>query len=375
MRISSISAASVRPVMIAGLLCALALPAQAERIKDLARLAGMRDNQLVGYGLVVGLDGSGDQTGQTPFTVQSLKSYLNRLGVRIPPGQSLQLKNVAAVSLHAVLPPFAKPGQTIDVTVSTIGNAKSLRGGSLLMSPLIGADGRLYAMAQGNLVVAGLAASTGDGDSVTVNVPTAGRIPNGASVELAAPTVLGGANTLTFNMHRPDFTTARRIVEAINTATGKPMARAIDAMSVEVNAPANAAGRVDFVASIENLSVDPGEGAAKVIVSARTGTVVIGSQVRVTAAAVSHGNLAVTISSEPVISQPGAFSSGSTVETTSSEIDVQQSGGKMFVFQPGVSLDDIVRAVNQVGAGPMELVAILEALKEAGALHAELIVI
>ena len=375
MRVSTLTPTKYRSAFIAGLLFTLAMPAQAERIKDLARLAGMRDNQLVGYGLVVGLDGTGDQTGQTPFTVQSLKSYLNRLGVRIPQGQSLQLKNVAAVSLHAVLPPFAKPGQTMDVTVSAIGNAKSLRGGSLLMSPLLGADSRLYALAQGNIVVAGLGVATGDGNSVTVNVPTAGRIPNGATVEVAAPTFLGGANTLTFNVHRPDFTTVQRIVEAINAAAGEGTARAIDPMSIEVDAPTDPTGRVDFVASIENLSIEPGDGAAKVVVNARTGTVVIGRNVRVTAAAVSHGNLAVTISSQPLISQPGAFSRGRTVESATTEIDVQRDTGQMFVFEPGVSLDEIVQAVNQVGAGPMELVAILEALKEAGALRAELIVI
>jgi len=349
--------------------------ASAERVKDLASVAGVRDNQLVGYGLVVGLDGTGDQTGQAPFTVQSLKSMLNRFGVSLPADVNPNLKNVAAVSLHATLPPFAKPGQSIDVTASTIGNAKSLRGGTLLLSPLKGVDGRIYALAQGNVLVGGLGISTDEGSSLSVNVPTAGRIPNGASVERAAPTEFGAADHLVLNLHRPDFTTADRVANAVNEALGRIAARALDAASVSVEAPADPSARVGFVALVENLSLDPGEAPARVIVNARTGTIVIGQHVRVTPAAVAHGNLSVTISRAPIVSQPAPLSPGETVVVPNAEIEVREEANRMFVFQPGVSLDEIVRAINQVGAAPSDLVAILEALKEAGALRAELIVI
>jgi flagellar P-ring protein precursor FlgI len=351
------------------------LAAHAERIKDLARISGVRDNQLIGYGLVVGLDGTGDQTGQAPFTVQSLKSMLNRFGVQIPPEVRPQLKNVAAVTVSAILPPFAKPGQNIDVTVSTIGNAKSLRGGTLLMTPLRGADGNVYAIAQGNLTVGGFGASTEDGSSITVNVPTVGRVPNGATVERASPTRLDGEGAITLDLHRPDFTTAQRIVEAINQSVGDGTAEAIDATSVRVSAPAGASRQVAYVSRIENLTLNPAEAPARVIVSSRTGTVVISRNVTVTPAAVAHGSLAVTISNQPTVSQPAPFSGGSTVVVPESEIDVRQERNRAFVFGPGVSLQEIVRAINQVGAAPSDLVAILEALKEAGALQAELVVI
>lgn len=360
------------------LFCVLAVSgtlAQAERIKDLAQVSGVRDNQLIGYGLVVGLDGTGDQTGQTPFTVQSLKAMLNRFGVRVPPEVNPQLKNVAAVTVNATLPPFAKPGQAIDVTVSTIGNAKSLRGGTLLMTPLQGADGQTYALAQGNLVVGGFGASTEDGNSITVNIPTVGRIPSGATVERASPSSFGEAGSLVLNLHRGDFTTAQRIASAVNESLGDGTAQPMDAISVRVNAPVDPAQRVSFVSLLENIALEPAEAAAKVIVNSRTGTVVIGNHVRVNTAAVTHGRLSVTITNDTQVSQPGPLSAGQTAVTPNSNILVQEENSRMFVFRPGVSLESLVQAINQVGAAPGDLVAILEALKQAGALQAELLVI
>jgi flagellar P-ring protein precursor FlgI len=358
------------------LLAALVLPvAHAERIKDLARVAGVRDNQLIGYGLVVGLDGTGDQTGQTPFTVQSLKSMLNRFGVRVPPNVNPQLKNVAAVTVHATLPPFAKAGQSIDVTASTIGNAKSLKGGTLLMTPLQGADGETYAIAQGSLVVSGFGAATDDGNSISVNVPTVGRVPNGATVERPAPTTMGGDAAVVLNLLRGDFTTAKRIAESINDMLGAGTAAPLDATSVRVRAPRDRSQRVSFLSVVENIELEPAEAPAKVIVNSRTGTVVIGRHVRVTAAAVSHGRLSVSISSAPTVSQPPPLSGGETVVVPGSEIRVEEEDNRAFVFEPGVSLDEIVRAINEVGAAPSDLVAILDALRQAGALRAELIVI
>ncbi len=357
------------------LLLALAMHgAGAERIKDLATIAGVRNNQLVGYGLVVGLTGTGDQTTQTPFTVKSLKSMLSNLGVNVPPEVNLQLKNVAAVSIQADLPPFAKPGQSIDITVASIGNAKSLRGGSLLMAPLKGADGATYAIAQGNVVVGGLGAEAG-GSKITVNVPSSGRIPNGATVERQVPDTFGKEGPIVLNLRQADFTTAERMVEAVNKALGGDMAQAVDATSIQVQGPADRNQRVSLIAVLENLEVVPAKTAAKVIVNSRTGTVVIGENVKVGPAAVSHGNLTVTISSEPVVSQPAPLSRGQTVIVPNTQITVDQEKKPMFLFNPGIALDDIVRAVNQVGAAPSDLVAILEALKAAGALKAELIII
>ena len=349
--------------------------AYAERIKDLATVAGVRSNQLVGYGLVVGLNGTGDQTSQTPFTVQSLKSMLSQFGVSIPPDINPQLKNVAAVALHADLPPFAKPGQKIDITVSSIGNAKSLRGGSLLMSPLRGADGNVYAIAQGNLVVGGFGAESGDGSKITVNVPSAGRIPNGATVERSVPNSFDNGDVLTLYLHTADFTTANHLAGAINKALGNGVAEAVDGTSITVNAPAEQSQRVSFVSLLENLTLEPGAAPARVIINSRTGTVVIGQHVTVTPAAVAHGSLTVTIAAKPIVSQPAPLSGGQTVVVPNADIEVKQEANSMFLFNPGVSLDQIVRAVNQVGAAPGDLVAILEALKQAGALHAELIVI
>lgn len=348
--------------------------AWADRIKDLAVVSGVRNNQLLGYGLVVGLNGSGDQTTQTPFTVRSLKSMLSNMGVIIPPELNLQLKNVAAVSVHADLPPFAKPGQTIDVVVSSIGNAKSLQGGSLLMTPLKGADGATYAIAQGNMVVPGVSAAAA-GASVTVNIPSAGRIPNGATIERQVPDNFGKDGPITLNLRQADFTTAERMVEAINKLLGGEVAQAVDASSVEVRGPTDRNQRVSLIAVLENIELVPAQGAAKVVINSRTGTVVIGQNVQVGPAAVSHGNLTVTINPDPIISQPAPFSNGQTVVVPNANISVNQEKKPMFLFNPGVALDEIVRAVNQVGASPSDLTAILEALKAAGALKAELIVI
>lgn len=350
-------------------------PVRAERIKDIATVAGVRGNQLIGYGLVVGLDGTGDQTSQTPFTIQALKNMLAQLGVLVPPNVNPQLRNVAAVTVQATLTPFAKPGQTLDITVSSIGNAQSLRGGALLMTPLRGADGEVYAMAQGNLVVGGFGVSGGDGSRVSVNVPSTGRVPNGATVERMVPTTLGTAEALVLNLNTPDFTTAARLTESVNASLGAGTASTIDAISIRVLAPADESQRVSYLAHIENLEVEPAQAAAKVIVNSRTGTVVIGANVRVTPAAVAHGSLVVRITETALVSQPNAFADGRTVVVGQSDIDVDEGSNSMFVFEPGESLNEIVEAVNQVGAAPGDLVAILEALREAGALRAELIVI
>lgn len=349
----------------------------AERIKDLASIAGVRSNQLVGYGLVVGLNSSGDKT---KFTGQSLRSMLARLGLTLPPGIDPKSKNIAAVTLHADLPAFAKPGQKIDVTASSIGDAKSLRGGSLLMSPLKGADGNVYAVAQGNLVVGGLSASGQDGSKITVNNPSVGRIPNGATVERSVASPFNKGNSLVFNLHNSDFTTANRMVEAINRILGPETAKALDATSVKVSAPLDVSQRVSFASMVENMEVAPDDAPARVIVNSRSGTVVINGKVRVQPTAVSHGSLTVTISENQQVSQPNALAGGDTAVTPQSEITVKEQGlGKegnhMFVFNPGVTLDEIVKSVNKVGAGPSDLVAILEALKTAGALRAELIII
>jgi flagellar P-ring protein precursor FlgI len=354
----------------------LAAPlAHAERVKDLASVQGVRPNQLLGYGIVVGLDGTGDQTSQAPFTVQSILNMLKRVGVTIPPNVNPQLKNVAAVTVTADLPPFSKPGQTIDVTVASIGNAKSLRGGMLLVAPLYGVDGEVYAMAQGNLVVSGFGIEGKDGSRISVNVPSAGRVPNGATVEREVPNDFAALPRVTLNLNTPDFTTATRLASGINKLLGDGTAEALDAVSITVQAPVDITQRIAFVSTLQELEVNPGEGPARVIVNSRTGTVVIGSHVRVLPAAVAHGSLSVTITERLDVSQPEAFSKGETVVTPRSTIDVGQQPAHMFLFDSGVSLDEIVRAVNQVGAAPGDLVAILEALKEAGALRAQLIVI
>ena len=354
----------------------LAAPfAQAERIKDMAHVQGVRTNQLIGYGLVVGLDGTGDQTSQAPFTVQSLKNMLAQLGVTVPANVNPQLKNVAAVSVHAVLPAFVKPGQTIDITVNSIANSKSLRGGSLLVTPLHGLDGQIYAIAQGNLIVSGFGVEGTDGSKLTVNVPSSGRIPNGATVERAVPSQINTGDSITLNLNNPDFTTATRLVQSVNIGVGEGMATIIDGGSVRVLAPQDPTQRMAFLSTVENLQVEPASAAARVIINSRTGTVVISSNVTVSPAAVSHGSLSVTIKEEQHVSQPGPLSNGETKVVTNSTIKVDQGANRMFLFKPGVELEQIVRAVNEVGAAPGDLVAILEALREAGALQAELIVI
>ena len=368
------SAARAFAMLLLGLL--LSLPAQAERLKDLASIQGVRTNQLIGYGLVVGLNGTGDQTTQTPFTLQTFNNMLAQFGIKVPANSgNVQLKNVAAVSVHAELPPFAKPGQTLDVTISSIGNSKSLRGGSLLMTPLKGIDGNVYAIAQGNLVVGGFDAGGADGSRITVNVPSAGRIPAGATVERPVPSGFDQGNSLTLNLNRPDFTTAKNIVDQINGLLGPGVAQAIDGGSIRVSAPLDPNQRVDYLAVLENIEIEAGQAAAKVIINSRTGTIVIGQNVRVQPAAVTHGSLTVTITEDPIVSQPEAFSGGQTAVVPNSRVDAEQEAKPMFKFGPGTTLDEIVRAVNQVGAAPSDLMAILEALKQAGALQADLIVI
>jgi len=349
--------------------------ANAQRLKDISSVQGVRSNYLVGYGLVVGLDGTGDQTSQTPFTVQSFKNMLRQYGVEIPANISPQLKNVAAVSLHAELPPFIKPGQSIDVTASSLGNAKSLRGGSLLMAPLKAADGKIYAVAQGNLVVGGFGVAGSDGSKVTVNIPSVGRIPSGAIVEREVPNRFATEETITVNLSRSDFTTAKRVAGTINRILGPKTATALDGVSISITAPTDVNQRVEFLSYLENIPVEQGEASAKIIVNSRTGTIVISSRVTVMPAAVSHGSLTVTITSDQKVSQPGALSGGQTVTTQQDNIEVTQEDARMFLFEPGVSLDELVRAVNEVGAAPGDLIAILEALKQAGALNAQLVII
>ncbi|MFC4526684.1 flagellar basal body P-ring protein FlgI [Dyella halodurans] len=355
---------------------ALAPPVHADKIRDLAQVAGVRSNQLIGYGLVVGLDGSGDQTTQTPFTTQSLENMLVQFGITVPATARPQLKNAAAVTVTAELPPFAKPGQPIDITVSSIGNARSIRGGELLMTPLRGADGNVYAMAQGSVVVGGVSAQGKSGSSVQVNISASGRIPNGATVERSvASSFANSGGDLVLNLNTPDFTTAAHIAEAVNRTYGVGTASAIDGGSVSVRGPVDASQRVAWLGAIQGIEVTPGDAPARVVVNSRTGTVVIGSEVRVTPAAVAHGSIQVTISEQPLVSQPEPFSKGQTAVVPSSNVQVSEDGGHMFKFGPGANLDTIVRAVNQVGASPSDLISILQALKQAGALHAELVVI
>jgi len=346
---------------------------QAERIKDLGNFQGIRSNQLTGYGIVVGLAGTGDDN--LEYTVQSMKGVASRMGLALPPGVNPGLKNAAAVIITADLPAFAKPGQRIDVTVAAIGKAKSLRGGSLVLSPLVGADGQIYAMAQGSLAVGGLGAEGADGSKIIVNVPSSGRIPDGATVERAVDTGFATSDSLIFNLAKSDFTTAERVSRAINAKFGSGIARTLDGVSIQVAAPAGSALRTALVSEIENIEIASAEPAAKVIVNARTGTIVINSAVRVGPAAVTHGKLTVRIDEQPRISQPAPFSRGETAQEESSQVAVDEERRPMFLLEPGPRLADIVKAVNAVGASPADLVAILEALKEAGSLKAELIVL
>ena len=358
--------------LVGTLICAGS--ARAERIKDLASVQGVRMNQLIGYGLVVGLDGSGDQTTQTPFTVQSLTNLLGQLGVNLPAGTSLQLKNVAAVMITAQLPPFSQPGQTIDVTVSSMGNAKSLRGGMLLLSPLKGADGQVYAMAQGNVLVGGVGASTAGGSSVQINHLSVGRITAGATIERAVATQLGQDGFIYLGLNTTDFTTTRRVVDGINKAFGEGTANALDARMIQVAAPMERDRRVEFLSRVEELDVTPAESPAKVIINARTGSVIMNNRVTIDTCAIAHGNLSVVITSEPIISQPGPLSGGSTVQANREQIEIRQDKGGLTMVR-GANLADVVKALNSIGATPQDLLAILQAMKAAGALRAELEII
>lgn len=358
-------------------LCAallLAPAAQAERLKDLASIAGVRQNQLSGYGLVVGLDGTGDQTTQTPFTVQSIVAMLQQKGVNLPAGTALQLKNVAAVMVTASLPAFAQPGQTIDITVSSIGNAKSLRGGTLVMTPLHGADNQVYAMAQGNVLVGGVGASAG-GAQVQVNHLSVGKISAGATVERAVANSLGADNQVRLELNTTDFLTASRVVEAINSHFGPDIATALDGRVIRVRSPSSSDQRVAFLGILEGLEVSPATSSAKVIMNARTGSVVMNQSVTLEACAISHGNLSVTIGAEPQVSQPNALSKGRTVVTQAASVEVKKDPGKVVMVKAGANLAEVVKAMNAIGASPQDLLSILQALKAAGSLRAELEII
>jgi flagellar P-ring protein precursor FlgI len=363
-----------RPAWVLGCALALIAPAQAERIRDLATVQGVRGNQLIGYGLVVGLDGSGDQTTQTPFTVQSLQSMLTQLGITLPPGTNPQLKNVAAVMVTAELPSFARPGQGLDVTVSSLGNARSLRGGTLLMTPLKGADAQIYAVAQGNVLVAGAGAAQG-GSKVQINHLAAGRIPDGATVERAVASPFLAGEAIALELNSTDFSTAQAMTDAINTEMGEGTAHALDGRVIDVKAPVDPDRRVRFMAQLENLQVAQLEPTARVIVNARTGSIVMNRMVSLEPAAVAHGNLSVTITSTPVVSQPGPLSQGQTTVTEKTDIQLKQDGGVLMKLPSAANLADLVKALNSLGANPADLVAILQALKAAGALRADLEVI
>jgi flagellar P-ring protein FlgI len=350
------------------------LPAQAARIKEVAAVQGVRSNALTGYGLVVGLDGTGDQTTQTPFTTQSLNAMLQQMGVTVPAGTSMQLKNVASVLVTAQLPPFAQPGQTLDVVVSSLGNAKSLRGGTLIATPLKGADGRIYAMAQGNLIVGGAGASAG-GSKVTINHLSAGRVPEGATVEMAVPTPLLKGDTIQLDLHANDFNTARAVAAAINEAKGEGTAAARDGRVISVKAPTNPNERVAFLADIENLDVQLANPAARIIVNARTGSIVLNDAVTLGPCAVAHGNLSVTINSTPQVSQPNPLSQGQTVAGEKADIAITQQGGALVTMPASTKLSEVVKALNALGATPQDLLAILQAMRAAGALRAEIEVI
>ncbi len=360
-----------------GVLCALffsglfgAEIAQAERLKDLATIQGVRNNQLIGYGLVVGLDGTGDQT---PYTVQSLMSMMQQMGVNLPPGTSVQMKNVASVIITSNLPAFAQPGQTLDVTVSSMGSAKSLRGGTLLMTPLRGADGQIYAIAQGNLVVGGVGAAA-KGGQTQINHLSVGRISDGATVERLIPNAIGLTANINLELKESDFSTASLVVDAINKRFGQNTATAQDGRVINIQAPANT-NRVSFLADLEKINITPAATSAKIILNARTGSVVMNQAVTLDNCAVSHGNLSVVINTDPVISQPGALSSGQTISAARTSIEINKEPGKVLKLNAGANLADVVKALNAIGTTPQDLLAILQAMKAASALHADLEVI
>lgn len=363
---------------LVSVLAFMSLSVQAQRIKDLASIQGVRSNQLVGYGLVVGLPGTGETS---PFTEQSFRTMLTNFGISLDANVRPQINNVAAVAVHATLPAFTKPGQTIDVTVSSVGQAASLNGGNLLQTFLRGLDGEVYAVAQGSLVVSGFGAEGNDGSRIVSNTPTVGRIANGAVVERAVPTGLMQHDHLTLNLHTPDFTTAQALADVINQrlgadpANGTAVAVPMDAASVKVTAPRDVGQRVGFLATIENFQFTPAAAPARVVINSRTGTIVIGQDVRLLPAAITHGGLTVTIAENAQVDQPNPFANGQTVVNARSIIDVDLDDSRMFAFDPGVTLDQLVRAVNEIGAAPGDLMAILEALQQAGALQGELVVI
>lgn len=365
-------------IAVAAVLASAALwwpaPAQAMRLKEVASVQGVRTNQLVGYGLVVGLDGTGDQTTSTPFTTQSLTALLQQMGVTVPAGTNMQVKNIAAVMVTAQLPPFAQPGQQVDVTVSSLGNAKSLRGGTLIATPLKGADGQVYALAQGNLVVGGAGASAA-GSKVQINHLSAGRVPEGATVERAVPTSLNQGEYLQLDLKASDYNTAREVARAVNAKMGAGVAQAMDGRVVRVRMPESMDARVSFMADIENLPIELAPPAAKVVINARTGSVVVNQTVTLNACAVAHGSLSVTINSSPVISQPGPLSGGTTVSRDKADITITQAPGSLIQLPAGTKLADVVKALNSLGATPQDLLAILQAMKTAGALNAEIEVI
>ena len=347
---------------------------QAARIKEIAAVQGVRSNPLTGYGLIVGLDGTGDQTTQAPYTGQSLAAMLQQFGVILPQGVTMQPRNIAAVMVTTQLPPFAQPGQPLDINVSSIGNAKSLRGGTLIATPLRGADGQIYAIAQGNLVVAGAGASAG-GSKVQINHLSAGRIPAGALVERSVPTALQTSDFIQLDLNAADYNTARAVARAINRAKGEGVAQALDGRVVRVRAPTGPDARVTFLADLENLTLDLAEPAARIVINARTGSVVMNQAVTLNACAVAHGNLSVVITATPQVSQPNAFGAGNTVATEKVDIQVSQAPGALIQLAAGAKLADVVKALNSLGATPQDLLAILQAMKTAGALTAELEVI
>jgi len=350
-------------------------PAQAMRLKEVATVQGVRTNQLVGYGLVVGLDGTGDQTTSTPFTTQSINALLQQMGVTVPAGTSMQLKNVAAVMVTAQLPPFAQPGQQLDVTVSSLGNAKSLRGGTLIATPLKGADGQIYALAQGNLIIGGAGASAA-GSKVQVNTLNAGRVPEGATVERAVATPLNQGEYLQLDLNSNDYNTAREVARVVNAKMGSGVAQAMDGRVVRVRMPEGVDARVTFMADIENLPIDLVSPAAKIVINARTGSIVVNQAVTLNPCAVAHGSLSVTISSTPVVSQPSPLSTGgTTVSKDKADITIRQEPGSLIQLPAGTKLADVVKALNSLGATPQDLLAILQAMKSAGALNAEIEVI
>jgi flagellar P-ring protein precursor FlgI len=365
--------ALARIAALAAAALAFSAPASAERIKDLGTFQGLRANQLTGYGIVVGLAGTGDDS--LDYATQGMKGVASRFGLTLPPGINPAVKNAAAVMITAELPAFAKPGQRLDITVSALGKAKSLRGGTLLMSPLKGADNQIYAMAQGSLAVGGLGVDAADGSKLSVNVPSAGRIPGGATVEREVDAGFASAPALQFNLAEADLTTARLVAQAINGELGGGVASAIDAVTIRITAQPGAETRTALMSIIENIEVDPAAPPARVIVNARTGTVVINGQVRISPAAVSHGKLTVAVTERPRIVQPEPFSRGETAQEEQSQIEVKEEMRPMFAFAPGASLGEIVKAVNAIGASPSDLVAILEALKQAGAMKAELVIL